>query len=144
CTRGHDRRQCDWQRPGPEDHAHRQPGHPAVAACAGQQGGEDHVGLLLPGGHRSDTARAYHHAMCAGAAPWHRLMGLNAKNPHKHCVMRVLGLYIIKGGRSTFARLVFAKNSSNGSNADVNHPGNELTPKSWTLPWRAYEEIRPQ
>src|SRR5690606_40426634 len=32
---------------------------------------------------------------------------------------RAYGLYIIKGGRSTFARLVFAKNSSNGSNADV-------------------------
>ena len=26
----------------------------------------------------------------------------------------------------------------------VNHPGFELTPKSWTQPWRAYEEIRPQ
>lgn len=27
---------------------------------------------------------------------------------------------------------------------DLNRPGFELTPKSWTLPWRAYEEIRLQ
>src|SRR5690606_30410255 len=32
---------------------------------------------------------------------------------------RARRLFIIKGGRSTFARLVFAKNLSNGSNADV-------------------------
>src|SRR5690606_21644074 len=49
-------------------------------------------------------------------------------------------LFIIKGGRSTFARLVFAKNTSNGSNADVPNrfyprdpwaggPGSEASPR---------------
>src|SRR5690606_23640099 len=38
---------------------------------------------------------------------------------HWSCSCDAIRLFIIKGGRSPFARLVFAKNSSNGSNADV-------------------------
>jgi arsenical pump membrane protein len=66
---GHGLRQCDRLRPGPQDHAHRQPGHAAVAARVAEEGHDHRLGLLLPRGHRADAARAAGHAGSAGPAP---------------------------------------------------------------------------
>ena len=66
--RGHGLRQRDRLRPGAQDHAHRQPGHAAVAARAAEEGHEDQLGLLLQGGHRADAARVAGHAGGAGVA----------------------------------------------------------------------------
>src|SRR3546814_10052238 len=49
-------RSCNRQRPGSEDHAHRQSGHLAVAACAGAQRHPNFLGLLLQGRHCADIA----------------------------------------------------------------------------------------
>src|SRR5206468_11476568 len=50
------RRSSDLRRPGPEDHADRQPGHPAVVACAVDQGYTNLLGHLLPDRHPADAA----------------------------------------------------------------------------------------
>jgi arsenate reductase (glutaredoxin) len=54
----HGVRQRDRLRPRTEDHAHRQPGHAALAACAGPQGHGHRLGVLLQGRPRADPSRA--------------------------------------------------------------------------------------
>ena len=68
-ARGDDLRQCDWLRPGPENHPYRQPGNTALAACAGAQRRAYNLGLLLQGRHFADPARAVDHPFGFGTAP---------------------------------------------------------------------------
>src|SRR5690606_7909254 len=64
--RSHGVRQRDRRRPGAEDHADRQPGHPVVAARAGREGHPGVLGILFPGRRRADAADPAGHAVRAG------------------------------------------------------------------------------
>src|SRR3546814_3399547 len=62
------RSQRHRQRLGSEVHPDRQPGHAALAARAGAQEDQDHLGLLLQGGRGADASRAARHPGRVGAA----------------------------------------------------------------------------
>src|SRR3546814_5247286 len=74
-ARGDDPCQRHRQRPRAEVHPDRQPGHAALAARAGTQERQDHLGLLLQGRRGADAARTARHLGGAGVAAESWVMG---------------------------------------------------------------------